>query len=161
MQMRSILTIKKTKSLVHNYSDHNMATTLTLLRTIYLGSIPHNQVPKILPLLGGYKLEVSWTTDHKERADCMARHDEKTTLWYYMPITLCQVILGKDHTFVNLPHDLLAFERHHYFPCLWILPTCTSELTRYMYMESVFLTHMHECGCIPYHRFIPRDSCSS
>jgi hypothetical protein len=59
----------KTKLFLHSQSDQIKANAPTLMRILYLLSIPHGQLPNILAtLLGGYKLEAIWMTDHIERA---------------------------------------------------------------------------------------------
>jgi hypothetical protein len=59
----------KTLSFLHSQSDQITAIAPTLIRILYLTSIPSNQLPKMFAtLVGGYSPEAIWMTDHIERA---------------------------------------------------------------------------------------------
>ena len=60
----------KIKSFLHSQSDHSKAYAPTLISVLNLFEIPSNQWPKILAtLVGGYKFDAIWMTDHVERAN--------------------------------------------------------------------------------------------
>ena len=60
----------KTKSFLHRQSDQIKAYAPTLISVLNLFVIPSNQWPKILAtLVGGYKFDAIWMTDHVKRAN--------------------------------------------------------------------------------------------